>query len=187
MFDASTLTPLCEAKSRQWETIWFIKVPELLVIVILATTKHISVFLPNRLINYRHIHDKTRGFIQFSRTCIKFFSWSACKVIQHCRKHVGQQDLGTHDKTPRKPSSTPSKFTSHLQRHSLHSPKTATFLEKPVCMSPNQPYGLWINARIGISTARLHLFLLSYTLISGKVYKVNWMAGAWSTAPGGRT
>ena len=81
----------------------------------------------------------------------------------------------------------PLKFRSHLQVPCLHSPKTATFLEKHVYINPKEPHGLCINALMSISTAKLHLALLSQMSAGGRVCKVKWMPGAWSVIPGGRT
>lgn len=76
------------------------------------------------------------------------------------------------------------KSTSHLQDYSLHSPKTAALLQKPVCLSSNQSHVIWINVPMSISMAKLHLPLLSWTLTSGRVCQVNWMTPAQSITPG---
>lgn len=161
------LTSLYEEKPSQRATVWFVQAPEIIRCRdYSASAKHACVPLPGKPSNYKGVHDKVEGFIQFSKTCIKFLPQSAPKFIQHCRKHVGQQDLGTHDVTPKKPSFSPLKFTCHLQGHALDSPKTATFLEKPVCVNPNQPHGLQINALMSFSASKLHLHL-SLMLASG--------------------
>lgn len=132
---------------------------------------------PNMLVsllphNPKGVGDKAEGFIQSARTCIKFLSRSVPKFIQHCRKHVGQQDLDTHDETREKSSFTP---PHHIPSSGmLSSPlKDPIFLENLVCVNTNEPHGLWKNDPMSISTAKLHLLLLSRTSTSGRVCKVN--------------
>lgn len=129
----------------------------------------------------------TEGFIWFSRTHIKFLSQSASKLIRTIECMWVSKTVAPTLRLLKSRPLLPPQIHIPPSRTLSSPPKTATFLEKPVCVNSKQPHRLWTNSLMNISTAKLHLPLLSRTSAGGRVCKVNWTPAAWSVVPHGST